>query len=105
MRDKERIKLLEEKITGLEKSRFSISDIPSGEYLIKNNDVYSRIQKYSWFPFTHRDILETCPEGSIKLRFYDTSIWLKKDEFFYYSCVYTEIKKRIEEKMKEDKSK
>lgn len=106
MKDRKRIELLEKKVGMLELRRgISLTDIPIGEYLIKNDSIYGGIQKYSWLPFTHRDIIETCPEGSIKLKFYDTSIWLAKGQFFYYSCVYTEIKKRIEEKMKEDKSK
>jgi len=103
---KNKIQQLEERIAELEKRRFCASDIPIGEFYCKQYCI-NGVPYYTWVPFTLRQVVEVCPEGAIKIdRGYDEEkLWLRKDEFFYYSCVYTEIKKRIEEKMKEDKSK
>jgi len=110
MNDREKIKVLEERVNHLEKYRFHVSEIPIGEYLVKEplNAFFVDAEPfYRWVPFCTRDVVEVCPEGAIKLKrsYNSEGFWLRKDEFFYYSCVYTEIKKRIEEKMKKDKSK
>jgi hypothetical protein len=103
MFNSEEIKCLKRRIEELEKNRFSVLELPIGEYITRDiwgGKVYSK-----WVPFSYKDIKETCPEGSIKMaRWIDLSnceLWVPKDEFFFYSSVYSSIKEKIEAKFKE----
>ena len=108
MFNSEEIKCLKRRIEELEKNRFHVSEFPIGEYLSREENYFQLGGEpiLKWIPFSLKHIVETCPEGSIKIRlWHDCSFWLTKDEFFYYNSAYISIKEKIEAKMKEKSKK